>query len=106
MPWWVWLLLVLFMIVMIVAGGAYAIRRAIAALHVASETGARIGERIARMGEPAETEPDDDAPIFTQPLRTAADRYEQAHVGVILRKEARRRRHVEAWKRWRNGVLG
>lgn len=106
MPWWIWLLLVLFMIAMIVIGGVYAIRRAIAALGVISETGSRVGERLARMGEPVAAEPDDDAPIFTQPLKVAAGRYEQAHVGVILRKEAKRGRHVEAWRRWRNGVLG
>lgn len=106
MPWWIWLLLVLFMIVMIAAGAVYAIRRAIAAMGVLSETGAKVGDRLARMGESAATEPDDDAPIFTQPLSIAAGRYEQAHVGVILRKEAKRRRHVEAWRRWRNGVLG
>lgn len=106
MPWWIWLLLVLFMIVMIAIGGVYAVRRALAALGTISETGSRIGDRLARMGKPVAAQPDDDAPIFTKPLRTAADRYEQAHVDVILRKEAKRRRHVEAWRRWRNGVLG
>ena len=106
MPWWIWLLLVLFMVAMLVIGGVYALRRAIAALGVVSETGSRIGERLERMGEPSQDEAGDEAPIFTQPLKTAAERYEDAHVGVILRKEAKRSRHVEAWKRWRKGVLG
>ncbi|MBT1171989.1 hypothetical protein JS528_01160 [Bifidobacterium sp. MA2] len=106
MPWWIWLLLVLFMIAMIVIGGIYAVRRAIAALGVVSDTGAQVGERLARMGEPYESGTGEEPPVFTQPLKTAAERYEQAHIGVILRKEAKRGRHVEAWRRWRNGVLG
>lgn len=106
MPWWIWLLLALFMIAMLIIGGIYVFRRALAALSVISETGARIGDRLTRMSEPVDQENPDEAPIFTQPLKVAAERYEEAHVGVILRKEARRDRHVQAWRRWRHGILG
>ena len=69
MPWWIWLILVLFMVAMIVAGCVYVLQHGLRAMHVMSGTAAQIGERVARMGEPVEgTEPE--APFFTQPLST------------------------------------
>ncbi|MBT1181213.1 hypothetical protein JS531_04345 [Bifidobacterium sp. CP2] len=104
MPWWIWLLLTLFMIAMIVLGLVYAFRRAVAALHTVSETGSAIGERFAAMSDIDETEDEAEAPIFTLPLREAAARYERAHTAVIERRQAKRERHVRAWKRWRNAL--
>ncbi|KFI97476.1 ABC transporter permease [Bifidobacterium stellenboschense] len=104
MPWWIWLLLALFMFAMIVIGGIYAFRRAMAALRVVSDTGEQVSDRLAAMGEPAEDSAEDDSPIFTQPLRVAAERYEHAHIEVVKRRQATRDRHVQAWKRWKDAL--
>jgi len=104
MPWWIWLLLVLFMLTMIVIGGVYVFKRGIAALRVISHTGEQVSDRLTAMGAPSDDSDIADTPIFTQPLQTAADRYEHAHAEVIKRRQATRNRHVQAWKRWKDAL--
>lgn len=99
MPWWIWLILVLFMVAMIVAGCVYVLQHGLRAMHVMSGTAAQIGERLARMGEPVEgTEPE--APFFTQPLKVSLDRYEATRTRKAEREIAKRARHMEVWERW------
>ena len=100
MPWWVWVLLVMFMLVMIAAGLVYAGLHGLHALRDAGEIGSRIGERFAAMGESDHGSSDDDAPLFTQPLDVARERYIDAHADVIRRHDAKRRRHAERWRDW------
>lgn len=101
MPWWIWVVLAAFMLVVLVAGLAYAALRLWHGFRKVSDTGARIGECLAAMGRPSEAAAVDEPPSFTQPLQAAADRYADAHADVVRRREARRARHVEAWARWR-----
>lgn len=100
MPWWIWLLLVLFMIAMIAVGLVYAVRHALRALGVVSETGAAVGERLARMGESHAADDAMRAVSFTEPLQETAARYEHAQTEIIERAQHKRNRHVGAWKRW------
>ncbi|NEG89230.1 hypothetical protein [Bifidobacterium aerophilum] len=102
MPWWVWLMLVLFMLAMIVGGVAYAAVHAVRAMHGIGDVGSRIGELIDDMQQPDPTDDAPAAPTFTQPLRTAADRYAEAHVAVIEREHATRERHARQWAEWNN----
>ncbi|NEG54702.1 YibE/F family protein [Bifidobacterium platyrrhinorum] len=102
MPWWIWLLLVLFMVAMLVIGGVYVFRRGLAALHVITDTGMQVGERLDRMGRPQTDDGPGPVPAFTRPLHETAERYERAQVEVIARRQAKRDRHVRAWRRWRN----
>mgnify|MGYP000096178188 FL=1 len=51
MPWWIWLILALFMLAMIVAGLIYAALHGIRALKDMSDIGGQLGERVAAMGE-------------------------------------------------------
>lgn len=100
MPWWVWLLLALFMLAMIVMGGIYVFVHGMRALRVIGDTGARVSRPIEAMSrvaiEPEPAEP----PLFTQPLTVAAERYERAHVKVIERRNTIRERHAQAWASW------
>ncbi len=100
MPWWVWLLLVVFMLVMLIAGVVYVGVHLLNGFKKVGKTGTQIGERVAAMAEPASVPVSDEPPLFTQPLSVASDRYAQAHEGVVRREEAKRARHVEAWARW------
>ena len=52
MPWWIWLILALFMLAMIVAGLIYAALHGLRALKDMSDIGGQLGERVAAMGEP------------------------------------------------------
>lgn len=101
MPWWVWVLLVVFMLAMIVAGLVYAGLHGLRALRDAGEVGAKIGERFAALGDESETQESNDAPLFTQPLDVARERYIDAYAEVIRRQDAKRRRHAERWAVWR-----
>ncbi|PLS24730.1 hypothetical protein BLI708_09860 [Bifidobacterium imperatoris] len=101
MPWWIWLVLALFMLAMIIAGLVYAGVHGMHALRDVSEIGGRLGEKFAEMSDT-----DDDhrvmTPVsFTQPLSAAQDRYADAHAEVIKRKAAKRERHIQAWNRWK-----
>ena len=47
MPWWIWLILALFMLAMIVAGLIYAALHGLRALKDMSDIGGQLGERVA-----------------------------------------------------------
>ena len=81
MPWWIWLILALFMLAMIVAGLIYAALHGLRALKDMSDIGGQLGERVAAMGEPG----------------TSAD----THADVIRSKAAKRERRTQAWARWK-----
>ena len=95
MPWWIWLILALFMLAMIVAGLIYA------ALKDMSDIGGQLGERVAAMGEPGTSADTSEPPLFTQPLSVAQNRYAEAHADVIRSKAAKRERRTQAWARWK-----
>lgn len=101
MPWWIWLVLALFMLAMIIAGLVYAGVHGMRALKDVSEIGGRVGEKIADMGQPDNVDNPMPPVSFTQPLSAAQDRYAEAHAEVIMRKAAKRERHVQAWNRWK-----
>ena len=101
MPWWIWLILALFMLAMIVAGLIYTALHGIRALKDMSDIGGQLGERVAAMGESGTSADTSEPPLFTQPLSVAQNRYAEAHADVIRRKAAKRERHTQAWARWK-----
>ena len=66
MPWWIWLILALFMLAMIVAGLIYAALHGIRALKDMSDIGGQLGERVAAMGESGTSADTSEPPLFTQ----------------------------------------
>ena len=66
------------------------------------EAGERTAKRIEAMGKPLPQNNENEAPFFTRPLKDAADRYADAHAGVIERHEAKRSRHAQQWAQWRH----
>ncbi|MBT1170181.1 hypothetical protein [Bifidobacterium sp. SO4] len=101
MPWWIWLVLALFMLGMIVAGLVYAGIYGLRALKDMSGVAEQVGERMSAMGEPAEAGDSPEPPLFTQPLSVAQERYADTYVAVLRRKAAKRERHTQAWSRWK-----
>lgn len=102
MPWWLWLLLALFMLTMIIAGIAYAGIHGYRAFKDSAKVASRIAQRFDAMGQPLPEATQDESPFFTRPLQDAADRYAQAHAEVINRREARRARHAQQWTSWKH----
>ena len=102
MPWWIWLLLALFMLAMVVSGVVYACLHGYRAFKDVAKLGERTAKRIEAMGKPLPQNNENEAPFFTRPLKDAADRYADAHAGVIERHEAKRSRHAQQWAQWRH----
>ena len=73
MPWWIWLILALFMLAMIVAGLIYAALHGIRALKDMSDIGGQIGERVAAMGESGTSADTSEPPLFTQPAQRGTE---------------------------------
>ena len=72
MPWWIWLVLVLFMLTMLVGGGAYACIRGYHAFKDAIKVGGRMSKRFEVMSEPLPQPKENTSPFFTRPLEDAA----------------------------------
>ena len=103
MPWWIWLILSLFMLAMIVAGIAYAALHGFRALNGIAEIGSRLGKPLSELADVpqgADAREPLAPPTFTQPLNSAISRYDDAQVDVIRRRNAKRERHARAWARW------
>ncbi|KAB7788266.1 hypothetical protein [Bifidobacterium cebidarum] len=101
MPWWIWLVLALFMLAMIIAGLVYAGIHGMRALRDASEIGGQVGEKLAAMGRTDDVSRPASPIAFTQPLRVAQERYADAHAEVIERQAAKRERHIRTWNEWK-----
>ena len=102
MPWWIWLVLVLFMLALLVVGGVYACIHGYRALKDVSKLGGRVFRRFEAMSKPLPQVEENTAPFFTKPLEDATDRYAEAHAEVIRRRETRRVRHAQQWAKWKN----
>ncbi|MFR5625603.1 MAG: hypothetical protein ACLTLN_04635 [Bifidobacterium bifidum] len=103
MPWWIWLILSLFMLAMIVAGIAYAALHGFRALNGIAEIGSRLGKPLSELADVpqgADAREPLAPPTFTQPLNSTISRYDDAQVDVIRRRNAKRERHARAWARW------
>lgn len=100
MPWWIWLILAIFMLIMIGAGIAYALIHGVRAMRSISDTGTQISALFARLDDPEQDEATLQRPIFTEPLSVAADQYTDAHAVVLERKAQRRRRYAAIWHQW------
>lgn len=99
MPGWIWVLLVLFMLAMIVAGGIYAFLKAKAAFGKLGGLNSHVQKAMEAIN--AEPEPrEEHAPALTNPLAQSAQRYEEAHAARLDYKQAKRNRHVITWRRW------
>ncbi|PJM79960.1 hypothetical protein [Bifidobacterium scaligerum] len=101
MPWWIWLVLALFMLTMITVGLVYAGIHGAHSLKDMAHTGERVGERISAMAENELSDQGHEAPIFVQPLSVAQERYSDAYAQVLRRKADKRNRHIQAWNRWK-----
>lgn len=100
MPWWIWLILALFMLAMLVAGIVYAAVHALRASKVVGAVAADVSARIDEMNAPQDAGGAPRRAIFTEPLAVAADRYADAQVAVVERRERRHERHAAVWRRW------
>lgn len=102
MPWWIWLVLVVFMILVLALGAWYVFVHAMSAMRIVSRTGAQVMDRVNALSDSGDSSHSQaEPPIFTLPLREAADRYEQAHIEVLNRKAAQRERHARIWHDWK-----
>ena len=93
MPWWIWLLLALFMLAMVVSGVVYACLHGYRAFKDVAKLGERTAKRIEAMGKPLPQNNENEAPFFTRmPMpeslrgmkRSEAVMLNSGHNGVIV----------------------
>lgn len=102
MPWWIWLVLVLFMLTMLVGGAHTHASADIMPFKDAIKVGGRMSKRFEAMSEPLPQPKENTSPFFTRPLEDAANRYIDAHAEVVSRREEKRVRHAWQWAQWKH----
>ena len=95
MPWWIWLILALFMLAMIVAGLIYAALHGLRALKDMSDIGGQLGERVAAMGEPGHLCRHQRAASVHSAAQRGTESLCRAHADVIRSKAAKRERRTQ-----------
>ncbi|MDF7665039.1 hypothetical protein [Bifidobacterium sp. ESL0745] len=101
MPWWGWIIVTVVMLTALVVGCVYAGIHAFRAVHSVADTGTEIRKYLDAMQEPVPSSNSNQAPLFTQPLSTAAHRYSLAQTQVECRKITRHNRHAQRWSVWK-----
>ncbi|MCH4160218.1 hypothetical protein [Bifidobacterium sp.] len=103
MPWWIWLVITIAMFVILGIGIWYVITHALRALAKVSDVGAAAGEKLSALNlSPSDNTGIHEAPLFTQPLEVATERYAEAHSRVVERKTNKRIAHMRRWERWKH----
>lgn len=99
MPGWIWIVLVIFMFAMLIAGGIYAFAKARAALGNLGGLSVHLRKVLEAVEQGAGDTPAS-LPAVTKPLADTAERYENVHAQKLQRKQDRKARHVQNWQRW------
>ncbi len=81
MPWWIWLILALFMLAMIVAGIAYAALHGFRALNGIAEIGGRLGKPLSELADVPQG-----ADAREPPLRHSPNRSTAPSAGMTMRR--------------------
>lgn len=101
MPWWIWLLLVVWLFVALIIGVVYAALHGFRALKQVEQTGATVSDSLARMQDPLEDNSQHNT-VVSQPISKTAERYSQVHEQVVRARAKRHARHAQVWQRWNN----
>lgn len=104
MPWWIWLLITIFMLCMIAAGLTLVVLSAIRLAKTCCGFSQEVASRFDFLNEDSDAEVCRD-PLFTQPIAHAAHRYERTRTRVVERHERIREKHRLVWQHWQEKSL-
>lgn len=99
MPAWVWIGLVVWFILCLIAGIAYVIIHALQALRTVTDTSTRVTEPLARLHEHEVRDPV--ATVLQESYEDTRSRYLQTQIVKQTHKQQRRLAHSIVWKRWK-----
>ena len=101
MPGWIWILLVVFLLIVLVCGIAYAIVRAKHAIEAVHPLAARFGHDMAAIQEAQDEPAPERKPIvMARSLSDAQQDYEDAHAALVSHKiERKAARDAQRWPR-------
>lgn len=101
MPWWIWLLITVFMLLMVALGVAIVVLSAIKIARVCFGISEDVSSRFERLHEPNKEDNENPRdPLFTLPIKDATNRYERTHTKVIDRHQKIRENHRSIWQHW------
>lgn len=104
MPGWIWILLVIFLLLVLVAGAIYVFRHAKAAIGLLTPLVHRAQTDMDAINRASQQPVGEREPIvLDRSLADVRQDYENAHVRLLQHKNERRaRRDAERWPRWRD----
>lgn len=105
MPWWIWLLLILFMLCMIGAGLAYALKCAYKILTNCTSFSTKVYSCFEKLQNGDDLLKKNSYPFFTRPISDAAQCVEEARIRVLKRQEKVGDSHRTVWQHWNNVSL-
>ncbi len=102
MPGWVWVLLVLFLIAVLIAGAVFVFLRGKAALGLLAPLGHRAQKDMAAIQEAQDQPaPERKQVVLGRPLADVREDYEDAHTDLLRHKNRRKaERDAARWPRW------
>lgn len=100
MPWWVWLLITLFMLCMIVLGIFLVVVSLLRIVKNCSALSSKISSKFEHLNTCENSVEVNRDPLFTRPLKDAAELHEKTLKFVIARKNLKREKHKAVWERW------
>ena len=105
MPWWIWVIITLFMLCMIACGTVFAIRNAFRIFENSSSFLEKVSSCFERLQDNNDSLANDTSPLFTRPIKDAARRYEHTRIKVNDRHNRIRETHKSIWQNWNTKSL-
>lgn len=100
MPWWIWPLITLFMLCMIAAGVVVVVLSAIRLAKTCFSFTDTAASKFEALNDSNKSDNEPRDPLFTLPIRKAADRYEKTREKVLGRHKKIRENHRKIWQHW------
>lgn len=100
MPWWIWLVITVFMLCMISAGIVVVVLSAIKLAKTFFNFTDSAASKFEDLNESNENDDEPKDPLFTLPIQKAAERYEKTREKVLEHHQKIRENHHKIWQHW------
>ncbi len=100
MPWWIWLVITVFMLCMIAAGVAVVVLSAIRLAKTCFSFANVATSKFEALNDSNKISSEPKDPLFTLPIKVASERYEYTRTKVVERHQKIRENHMKIWQHW------
>lgn len=100
MPWWIWLVITMFMLCMIAAGIVVVVLSAMRLAKTCFSFTDSAASKFEALNETHENDDEPTDPLFTLPIQKSAERYERTREKVVEHHQHIREIHRAIWLHW------